>query len=66
MFPLEYIVVRIGLVNKKCIAPTIFKGTRNKETFETYVETILVKELTPKQIVVMNNINLRKTNRVRE
>lgn len=55
-----------GLSQKEIIAPIIFEGTCNKAIFETYVETILIKELTPGQTVVMDNINFHKTDRVRE
>lgn len=55
-----------GLCNNKIIAPIIFEGTCNKEIFETYVGTVLIKELTPGQLVVMDNINFHKTDRVAE
>ncbi|KJV70275.1 IS630 family transposase [Orientia tsutsugamushi] len=38
----------------------IFEGNCNKEIFTTYVETILIKELRPGQIVIMDNINFHK------
>lgn len=55
-----------GLCQKEIIAPMIFEGTCNKEVFEIYVETNLIKELTPGQIVVMDNINFHKTARIKE
>ena len=55
-----------GLCKKEIIAPIIFDGTCNKEIFEIYVETVLIKELTPGQTVVMDNINFHKTARVKE
>jgi putative transposase len=55
-----------GLCKKEIIAPIIFEGTCNKEIFETYVETILIKELIAGQTVVMDNINFHKTARVKE
>ncbi|WP_410526232.1 transposase [Rickettsia endosymbiont of Urophora cardui] len=44
-----------GLCVKDMIAPIIFDGTCNKNIFETYVQEILIKELKPSQIVVMDN-----------
>ncbi|KJW07580.1 DDE superendonuclease family protein [Orientia tsutsugamushi str. UT144] len=49
-----------GLCNNQIIAPVIFEGNCNKEIFTTYVETILIKELHPRQIVIMDNINFHK------
>ncbi|WP_445668669.1 transposase [Orientia tsutsugamushi] len=46
------------------IAPIIFEGNCNEEIFTTYVETILIKELYPGQIVIMDNINFHKNNRL--
>ena len=47
-----------GLCNHQIIAPVIFEGSCDTEVFLSYVEQILIKELTPGQIVVMDNINL--------
>jgi transposase len=55
-----------GLCNKQIIAPLIFEGNCNKEVFETYVETTLIKALRPGQIVIMDNINFHKTSKVKE
>ncbi|KJV93349.1 IS630 family transposase [Orientia tsutsugamushi] len=49
-----------GLCNNQIIAPVIFEGNCNKAIFTTYVETILIKELRPGQIVIMDNINFHK------
>ena len=53
-----------GLCDKEIIAPIIFEGTCNKDVFETYVETMLIKELKPGQIVVLDNINFHKSSKV--
>jgi putative transposase len=53
-----------GLCDKEIIAPIIFEGTCNKDVFETYVETMLIKELKPGQIVVLDNINFHKNPKV--
>ncbi|SPR08962.1 IS630 family transposase [Orientia tsutsugamushi] len=50
------------LCNNQIIAPVIFEGNCNEEIFTTYVETILIKELYPGQIVIMDNINFHKNN----
>ncbi|SPR09054.1 IS630 family transposase [Orientia tsutsugamushi] len=49
-----------GLCNNQIIAPVIFEENCNKAIFTTYVETILIKELRPGQIVIMDNINFHK------
>ncbi|KJV87342.1 IS630 family transposase [Orientia tsutsugamushi] len=54
-----------GLCNNQIIAPVIFEGNCNKAIFTTYVETILIKELRPGQIVIMDNINFRKNNTIK-
>ncbi len=55
-----------GLCNREIIAPVIFEGNCNKEIFETYVETILTKELQPGQTVIMDNINFHKSAKIKE
>ena len=55
-----------ALCDKKITAPLIFEGTCNKELFEAYVREILIKELKPGQIVVMDNISFHKTATVQE
>lgn len=53
-----------GLCNKQILAPAMFEGNCDTELFENYVENILIKELKPGQIVVMDNINFHKTHKV--
>ena len=55
-----------GLNNNTIIAPLVFDGTTNKQVFETYVEQVLIPELKPNQIVIMDNINFHKTHKVKE
>lgn len=55
-----------GLNNRQIVAPMVFEGNCNKEVFEAYVKDILIKELKPGQIVVMDNINFHKTSKVKE
>lgn len=54
-----------GLCNGEIMASAVFEGTCDTQIFETYVESILIKQLKPGQIVVMDNINFHKTDRVR-
>jgi transposase len=48
------------------IAPWVLDGPINREAFETYVEKVLVAELRPRDIVVMDNLSSHKGHRVRE
>lgn len=54
-----------GLCQGNIIAPVVFEGTCNKIFFETYIEEILIKELKAEQVVVMDNINFHKTDKIR-
>ena len=54
-----------GLCHKEIIAPVIFEGNCNKDIFETYVKTILIKEIKPGQVVVLDNINFHKSTKVK-
>ncbi|KJV86605.1 DDE superendonuclease family protein [Orientia tsutsugamushi str. UT76] len=54
-----------GLCNNQIIAPVIFEGNCNKAIFTTCVETILIKELRPGQIVIMDNINFHKNKQLK-
>jgi hypothetical protein len=49
---------------QKLIVPVIFEGNCDKNVFESYVEQILIKELEPAQIIVMDNINFHKSPKV--
>ena len=53
-----------GHCHKEIIAPVIFEGNCNKDIFETYVKTILIKELKFGQTVVLDNINFHKNPKV--
>jgi len=55
-----------GLCNHQIIAPVIFEGSCDTEVFLLYIEQILIKELTPGQTVVMDNINFHKNPKVKE
>ncbi len=55
-----------GLCKGNIIAPIIFEGNCNKEIFETYIKTTLIKELQPGQTVIMDNISFHKSSKVKE
>ena len=55
-----------GLCGKEVIAQMIFEGTCDTQVFLSYVEQILIKELEPGQIVIMDNINFHKNFKVKE
>jgi transposase len=48
------------------IAPFVLDGPINRDAFETYVAKVLVPELRPGDIVVMDNLSSHKGPRVRE
>lgn len=48
------------------IAPWVLDGAINRTAFETYVARVLVPELKPGDIVVMDNLSSHKGPRVRE
>ena len=54
-----------GLRADGMIAPWVLDGPINREAFETYVEKVLVPELRPGDIVVMDNLSSHKGPRVR-
>jgi transposase len=47
-------------------APFVIDGPINREAFETYLAKVLVPELTPGDMVVMDNLSSHKGPRVRE
>jgi transposase len=47
-------------------APFVLDGPINRTAFETYVERVLVPELRPGDIVIMDNLSSHKGSRVRE
>ena len=55
-----------GLTLRGMIAPFVLDGPINRLAFETYVEKVLVPELRPGDIVVMDNLSSHKGTKVRE
>ena len=47
------------------IAPFVLSGPINRDAFEAYVERVLVPELRPGDVVVMDNLSSHKGPRVR-
>src|SRR5262245_50434123 len=54
-----------ALTLRGMIAPFVLSGPINREAFEAYVERVLVPELRPGDIVVMDNLSSHKGSRVR-
>jgi len=48
------------------IAPFVLDGPINRDAFETYVEKVLVPELRPGDVVIMDNLSSHKGPHVRE
>lgn len=55
-----------ALTTRGFIAPLVLDGPINRNAFETYVDKVLVPELRPGDIVVMDNLSSHKGPRVRE
>jgi transposase len=55
-----------GLTTSGMIAPFVLDGPINRIAFETYVEKVLVPELKPGDVVVMDNLTSHKGQRTRE
>ena len=55
-----------GLSLGGMIAPFVLDGPINRDAFETYVEKVLVPELEPGDIVIMDNLGSHKGPRTRE
>ena len=55
-----------GLRADGLIAPFVLDGPINREAFEAYVEQVLVPELRPGDVVIMDNLSSHKGSRVQE
>lgn len=44
----------------------VFNGSCNTKLFETWVEKILIKELKPNQVVIMDNASFHKSKRTKD
>ena len=54
-----------GLTKRGMIAPFVLSGPIDRDAFEAYVEQVLVPELRPGDLVVMDNLSSHKGPRVR-
>jgi transposase len=54
-----------GLTTRGMIAPFVLGGPINRDAFETYVEKVLVPELRPGDLVIMDNLSSHKGLRTR-
>ena len=50
----------------KILAPFCYRGTCNTALFNTWIEKLLVPELSPGQVVVMDNAAFHKSEKTRE
>jgi transposase len=55
-----------ALTTRGFIAPWVLDGPINRDAFETYVAKVLVPELRPGHVVVMDNLSSHKGPRVRQ
>ena len=55
-----------GLRTTGLIAPFVLDGPINRSAFETYVARVLIPELTPGAVVIMDNLSSHKGPRLRE
>jgi transposase len=55
-----------GLTTRGIIAPFVLDGPINRDAFETYLEKVLVPELRPGDIVIMDNLSSHKGPCVRQ
>ena len=55
-----------GLRQDGIVAPFVLDGPINRPAFETYVARVLVPELRPGDLVIMDNLSSHKGPRVRE
>lgn len=54
-----------GLTTRGLVAPWVLDGPINREAFEAYVAQVLVPELQPGDIVIMDNLSSHKGPKVR-
>jgi len=62
----ETITFVAALRHNKMVAPMVVEGAMNAETFLAYVEQCLVPTLTRGDIVVMDNVSVHKSPRIRK
>jgi transposase len=55
-----------GKVGSKIIAPFCYQGTCNTELFNYWIENILIPELVPGQVVIMDNATFHKSQKTKD
>lgn len=55
-----------GKNGKQIIAPMCFMGTCNTEVFNTWIEQVLLPELKPDQVVILDNATFHKSPKTKE
>ena len=55
-----------GYLNNRCIGPYTFTNPCNSEIFNKWLEEQLVPELSPGQVVIMDNAKFHKHKRTRQ
>lgn len=55
-----------GKVGSKVIAPFCYQGTCNTDLFNFWVEHFLIPELSPGQVVILDNATFHKSKKTRE
>jgi transposase len=58
------LIAALGLEGMRC--STVVDGAINREVFEAFVEHVLVPELQPGDVVVMDNLSSHKGGRIRQ
>ena len=55
-----------AICQNKFIAPMVFTGSMNADLFYSWVETVLIPELKPNQVVIMDNATYHHKSEVKE
>ncbi len=54
-----------GLASRGMVAPFVMNGPVNRRAFETYIERVLIPELRPGDVVIMDNLSSHKGDHTR-
>ncbi len=54
------------LVNKVLFSPFMFEGHCNTQVFERYIEHIVIPNLKPKQILIIDNASFHKSKKIQD
>ena len=58
--------MKIGDSSTSLRAPFAFEGTLNRPVFETYLEQVLIPDLTPGEVILMDNYSPHKGERIEQ